>query len=380
MRYPAVMRRAPWAAGLVLATHGLAQASPWNVTFEGGAEEDTNVQRVETGPGLDTERIAAAVVRVGGKLDRRDRIAGGTYAVLASALARMVGSDQASSENVMLFSGELRYLHPIEDRHVSFGIGFAGVNAVPISNEIGARTFVNLAADGLLVLDGGDDKHLTVGFGWRDFTYKENVDFDWTGPSATARLDLALWAPSDGTRSVELAAIAGFEAREYNSNALVDACPPGSPPSDSCSAGTSRKRRDRSQRIGAEVTYTGRTVATLGYQLTVIDSTSFGQSLIRHRTTASATRSLPWGMFGTATAILQIDQFVDGLVVKKDLQRSEFTSLDDENRSSLQLRIGKPVSGAWTVETRGAIWRDLGGTMDSSFRRASIYVGAIYAR
>ncbi|MBA3459944.1 MAG: hypothetical protein H0T46_08280 [Deltaproteobacteria bacterium] len=374
------MRRVPRAAGLVLVTSSLAHAAPWSVTLEGGAEQDTNVQRVETGPGLDTERIASSVVRIGGKLDRRDRIAGGNYALVMSALARMVGDDQASSENVMLFAGELRYLRPIEDRRVSFGVGFGGVNAVPITNEIGARTFINLAADGLLVLDGGEGKQLTVGFGWRDFTYKENREFDWTGPAATARLDLWLWAPSDGTRSVELAAIAGFESREYNSTALVNACPPGAPPSDSCSAGTSRTRRDRSQRIGAEVTYTGRTIATLGYQLTVIDSNSFGQSLIRHRTTGSVTRSLPWGLFGTALAILQIDQFVDGLVVKKDLQRSEFTSLDDENRSSLQLRLGKPVSGKWTVETRGAIWRELGGTMDTSFRRASIYVGAIYAR
>jgi hypothetical protein len=66
--------------------------------------------------------------------------------------------------------------------------------------------------------------------------------------------------------------------------------------------------------------------------------------------------------------------------VKKDLQRSEFTSLDDENRSSLQLRIGKPMTGAWTLEARGAVWRDLGSTMESSFRRASIYFGAVYAR
>lgn len=385
MRYPATMRHTGWAAGLAVVmhvvTHGLvAHAAPWNVSFEGGAEEDSNVQRVETGPGLDTHRIASGVIRIGGKVDRRDRLAGGTYALVMSALARMVDSTEASSENVLLVAGDLRYLHPVEDRRVSLGVALAAVDALPITNEVGARTFSNLGADGLLVLDGGEDRHLTVGFGWRDFSYKENHDFDWSGPAASARLDLNLWAPSGGTRSLELAAYAAFEARAYNSTALVDACPPDAPPSDSCSAGTSRTRRDRSQRVGIEATYTGRVIATLGYQLTVIDSNSFGQSLIRHRTTASITRSLPWKLFGTALAILQIDQFVDGLVVKKDLQRSEFTSLDDENRSSLQLRVGRPVTAAWSVETRAAIWRDLGGTMDSSFRRASLYVGAIYAR
>ncbi len=377
----AAPRRGGWVLGLVVAMQtSSAHAAPWNLSFEGGAEEDTNVQRVETGSGLDTHRIASGVVRVGGKLDRRDQLAGGTYAVLMSALARMVSSDDASSENVMLFAGDLRYLRPVEGRHVSFGVALAGVDAVPITNAVGARTFANLGADALLVLDGTLDRHLTVGLGWRNFTYKEKEGFNWNGPAASARLDLELWAPSGGARSVELAAFAAFEAREYDANALANACPPGSPPSDSCSAATSLPRRDRSQRIGAEATYTGRVIATLGYQLTVIDSNSFGQSLIRHRATTSVTRSLPWSLFGTALAILQIDQFVDGLVVKKDLQRSEFTSLDDENRSSLQLRIGRPVTGAWTVEVRGAIWRDLGGTMESTFRRASIYFGAIYAR
>lgn len=384
VRYAATMGRAPCRAGcsfgLVLAMHGLAGAAPWNVNIEGGAEEDTNVQRVETGPGLDTHRVASGVVRVGGKIDRHDRLLGGSYAVLASVLARMVGAEEASSENVMLFTGELRYLHPVEDRKVSFGVGLAGANAVPITNQLGARTFVNLAADGLLVFEGGDDRHLTLAFGYRDFVYKENHDFDWTGPAANARLDLGLWSPSGGTRSVELAAIAGFEAREYNSNALADACPPGSPPSDSCSAGTSRKRNDRSQRIGVEATYTGKVVVTAGYQLTWIDSNSFGQSLIRHRTTASATWSLPWNLLATALGILQIDQYTDGLVVKKDLQHSEFTSLDDENRSSLQFRLGKQLTGSWTLEARAAIWRDLGGTMDATFRRTSIYAGLIYAR
>ena len=375
------MRRAGWATGLVVVMHGLAHAGPVSLSMEGGAEEDTNVQRVETGLGLDTHRVASSVIRIGGKLDTHDRIAGGAYSLAASALARAVSADEASSESVMLLSGELRYLRPVEDRHVSFGIGTAYVDAFALDpNLIGARTFRNLGADGLLVLDGGDERHLTVGLGWRDFTYKENHDFDWTGPAASARLDLSLWAPSGGTRSVELAAIASFEDRSFNSNALANACPPGSAPSDSCSAGTSRTRSDRSQRVGVDVTYVGKTIATVGYQLTVIDSNSFGQSLIRHRTNVSVTHSLPGGLYGTVYAILQIDQFVDGLVVKKDLQHSDFTNLEDENRSSLQLRIGKPVSGSWSIEGRAAIWRDLGGAMSSSFKRESLYVGAIYAR
>ena len=116
MRYAAVVRRAQVVAAVVLLGGGTVHAAPWNVTMEAGAEEDTNVQRVETGPGLDTERVASGVIRVGGKLDRRARLAGGSYYILGSALARMVSASVASSENVMLFAAEGRYLHPIEQR------------------------------------------------------------------------------------------------------------------------------------------------------------------------------------------------------------------------------------------------------------------------
>src|SRR5690606_341346 len=114
-----------------------------------------------------------------------------------------------------------------------------------------------------------------------------------------------------------------------------------------------------------EVTWIGGVVAAIGYQLTVIDSNSYGQSLVRHRTTVSATRSLPLGLYATLLGTLQIDQYLDGLVLQTDLQRSEFTSLDDENRSSLQLRLGRPVSAAWSLEARAAIWRNLGSDVQN---------------
>ena len=93
----AVWRIVP--AAVVLAVGGAALAAPVVITLEGGAEGDTNVQRVETGPGLDTERVAAGVLRVGGKLDKRARLWGGGYQLIASALARTVVDPVASTEN-----------------------------------------------------------------------------------------------------------------------------------------------------------------------------------------------------------------------------------------------------------------------------------------
>lgn len=385
MRYAATMRRVVGLAGLGLAavaaaSSTVAGAAPWTVVVEGGAEADTNVQRVETGPELRTSPVEAGVLRFGAKLARRAAAADGAVGFVLSALGRFVPSGEASTENVALFVGELRYLRPLAGRPVSLGFGLTGADAQPITDDVGARTFTNLGAEALLTLRDADTTHLTVGAGVRSFTYKENHALDWMGPILTARLERTLWLGAGGARSVELATHLALEDRRYEAEALVDTCPPDAAASPSCSAATSRPRRDRVQRLGAEVTWTGRIVAAAGYQLVVIDSNSYGASLVRHRATLSATRALPLGLYGTALAILQIDQYLDGLVLETDPQRTEITSLDDENRSSLQLRLARPVSVAWSVEARGALWRDLGDTMDLSYRRASLYAGLVYAR
>ena len=180
MSYAATMRRA--ACGLVIAATltGSAAAAPWTVTVEGGGEADTNVERVETGPGLATQRVAAGVLRVGAKVDHRAKALGGAYAFVISALSRVVTEPQASRENVTLFTGELRYLRPVEARRVSFGLGLIAADAQPLTEDVGARTFRNLGADALLTFDAGDEgktRTLTMGFGIRDFFYKEKAGF-----------------------------------------------------------------------------------------------------------------------------------------------------------------------------------------------------------
>ena len=380
------MRRAGVVGLVIAAGAAVAHAGPATaVTAEGGVEADSNVQRVETGPGLMTSRVAASVARLGAKLTRTGRVAGGGYALALGTLARTViagGADGLSPENVLLLSGDLRWLRPIGGRPVAAGVELVAVDAVPTSDAIGSRTFRTLAADGLLVLRGGDQRTLTFAAGGRSFTFKPDRTYDWSGPTGSVRLDLTLWQRAGGTRSVELSALFGFEARAYDSKARASKCPEDAPPSTDCLAPTSLQRNDRFQRAAIELTWTGRFLAAAAYQLSVTDSNSYGLSNVRHRATLSATTNLPWRLYGTALATLQIDQYPDGLLVKleRDLVTQTFTTLDDENRSSLQVRIARQVSKTWAVEGRGAIWRNLGGTLDTTFRRALLYVGAVYNR
>jgi hypothetical protein len=366
----------------ICATAGSAWAQPATstLTIEGGAEADTNVQRVETGEGLMTERRGGPVGRLGWRFDRRGRLLRGAYIAGVSMLGRVVTVDEARDENVALFAGDVRWVRSVGERPVSVGAGVQYADAVALSTDIGARTFRVAGADAMFVLRKGDARAMTVTVGPRYFAYKPDRSYDWWGPSINARFDLTMWEPSGGTRSVELAALLGFEARIYDSVASASACPEDAPPSPSCFAPTSLERRDRYQRAGLELTYTGGFIASVGYQLTVIDSNSYGQSLVRHRGTVSATTELPKKLIGTVLANLQIDRYLDGLVVQKDLQHQEYTNLDDANRSSLQFRLARRMSETWSLEGRVAIWRDLGGTLETEYRRELVYLGAVYAK
>ena len=373
------------AAGLAAAGAGIAAAEPgdakMSVTAEGGAEADSNVQRFESGPGLMTRPTAAPVARLGAKLALADRALGGAYALGVGALSRTVlsGADDLSPENVVLLSGDLRWMRPLGDRGVSVGLGLVGIDALPLTGGTGSRTFRTLGGEGTLALRSGEQRSIALAVGGRDFVYKPDHANDWRGPTASIRLDLTLWERDQGARSVELAVQLGFEARAYGSVANASACPQDAPPDKGCYTGTSFERSDRFQRGGLELTWTGRVVAAASYQVSVTDSNSYGQSIVRHRVTASATTNLPWRLYGTALATLQLDNYPDGLL-DLDVATQTFTTLDDENRSSLQVRIARHVARSWAIESRLAIWRNVGSDLDTEFRRTVLSVGAVYSR
>jgi len=387
------MRRAALGLIALVLWFGTSTAdSSTTVQVEGGAEVDSNVQRVETGPGLETQELSSPVGRLGAKLDHRGRVAGGGYLFHGAGFARMVGNADAQSESVALLAGDLKWIHPVGERPVSVGFSISGADAVALDNSVDRidpcdrrrldRTFATFGADALLIMRKGEDRSLTLGFGGRRFLYKPCDKFDWYGPSATARLDLTLWEQAAGTRSLELAAFASVEARSYNDVAFANACADDEMPENpaDCSAPTSLVRYDRFHRVGVEATWVGSVVAAVGYQLAVTDTNSYGQSLVRHRINLSTTTALPNKFYGTALVTLQYDQYLDGLIVQKDLQNQTFTTLDDENRSSFQLRLARQLTPTFSIESRVAHWRDLGGGDDASFRRTLFYLGGVYNR
>ena len=395
------MRRAVLALSALVAVAAPGRADPpathgtWDATAESGASIDTNVERVESGcptgdPTCPLTPRSAPVLRLGAGLTGHGRVAGGGYALAMSALARIVSDGDTNqqieqhdqvTENVMLLAGDLRWLHQLGSRPVALGFDAVAADALPMDYTLGDRTFSNVGGDALVSVHDGEDHRLVLALGGRSFEYKPDHDFDWSGPTASANLDLVLWQTADRTRSLELATSLGFEARAYDASAYATACPPGAKPDPMCFAPTRIARRDRFSRAGVELTWAGRQVVSVGYQLIVIDSNSFGESFVRHRATASVTTALPWGLYGTLIGILEIDRYSDGLILATDPVHADFTNIDDENRSSLQAHLAKSVSAGWSIEARAAVWRNIGASSSElDFHRELAYVGLLYAR
>jgi hypothetical protein len=361
----------------------LAIASPWTVNGEAGAELDTNVQRVErveTGSGSDTAPVLSPVIRFGARADKHGTLLGGTYAFELSDLTRFALAPSVwRTEAVTLLGGNLRWVHPLGDRPVALGFGLFALDDFGLADQYGARTFRNLGADVLFTAHDGDDRHFMLAFGMRDFAYKPPTEplhlYDYYGPAASARMDFTLWQTADHTHSLDLVTTAAFEARTYSVFAYADACPPSEARNDpECQAATTIARHDRAARAGAELTYSGREILQLGYQLELIDSNSFGNSFVRHRIMASATFGVE-KVYISLLAILQLDQYPDGLLLAEVLTNQSFTSIEDENRSSAQIHATRAVSKHWSVEARAAYWRNIGNTHDLSFSRGVVYAG-----
>lgn len=366
------------AAVVQLAVVTPVAAGPWHVQLEAGGEVDTNIQRVETGPMLDTSPIAAAVGRAGGRVDTSGRRGSGGYALALAFAARAAADRTVTSEDAALLGADARWLHG-SGRGGTVGARVAYTDAIPLAGVTGTRTFRSFAGEALVVLRHTEGDAVTFAAGGRALTYKPDHDFDWMGPTVSARLDHALWHSADDTRTLELVADYRLERRGYAGAAFANRCAPGADPAPMCFAPTTARRSDLYHAGGVEVTYTGERVVSAAYQLVYADSNSYGQSLLRHRLILSATAELPGGFIGTATLTGQLDQYLDTLILARDVQNQSFTALDDDNRSSLQLRTAHPVSAHVSFEARAAYWTNLGGPAGVDFRRLLVYAGLVWA-
>jgi hypothetical protein len=360
-----------------------ARADAWEAGVEAGAELDSNVHRVEVDPSADMPAVAepAALGRAGGRIQGNgDADRWGRWALSGQGLVRAVASG-VRGEDVAVAAAQGGWDHAIGERSALIGARASLYDVFDLNQLDRARAFSLAGADLALTLAGERGARLVATAGGRDFRDKPDPDIDRHGVALGARFTTSIWAAAgpdevDDAATLDLAVSYRLERRGYRGFAFTSGCAPGEPAMPSCFVPTSLPRNDLHHIGEAELTYTGGVVAGAGYQAIVNDSSSYGQSLVRHRLTGSVTAELPLQVFATAIATLELDQHLDPLLVARDVLDQSFTTIDDENRSAVSVRLSRPLPGGWALEARGAFYADaLSSSEDLSFRRTVAYAG-----
>ncbi|HTJ43986.1 MAG TPA: hypothetical protein VL463_17895 [Kofleriaceae bacterium] len=355
-----------------------ARADDWSGGVEAGGEADSNVRRVEVGPTTTEAPIAAGLFRLGGRVAGRGDTRYGSWTVDGLGLLRAVATQMSTGESVGVVAGDARWDVAIPHRTARAFVRADVYDVLGLEGLLSTRAFATRGAEaGVALADG--ERRVTVTGGARDFTYKPDHDFDWRGPSFGVRLDAPLWrATGDEPAALELSADYRFERRSFSGLAFANGCTPGAAPDPMCYVPTTAHRADLHHRALAQLTYTGERVLSAGYELVVADSTSYGQSVIRHRVLASATSELGARVLITASAILELDQYPAPLLVARDVNSTSFSSIEDDNRNMISVLLGRPITGRWSVEARWALWANAFTGDAYSFRRQVVYVGIVW--
>jgi hypothetical protein len=246
---------------------------------------------------------------------------------------------------------------------------------------LAGRNFGLLGGDGELVLPGPRDHRVRAFAGVRRFRYKPDPDFDWIGDRYGLDYRATIWT-GDPDRDpdasfVDVRAGYRFERRGFSGTALTSECPEGET-DPSCIRSSGLARTDLNHALSGELVFTGEQIWSARYELQINDSNSFGNSLVRQRLELGFTAELPWQWFVTAKGALQLDLFLDPLLLARDVQAQSFVSIDDENRNELALHLSRDLGPNLAVEGRYALFSNEFATRELDFRRQTFYLGAVY--
>lgn len=368
----------------VSADAGRAQ---WALRLDAGSEFDSNVHRVEEGASADQDAVAAPVARGGGKVDLSwRRTATQRLTATGHGGGKLFLSEDAADENVVFGSLDARYDVVSKSRrsmytargalYESFGYDPGRGATLP-----GGRNFSTALAEGLLRLAGPDEHRIELAAGYRRFHYKLDGDFDWRGPEVGVRYQNTWWRgeESEAPASVELNFGYRVGLRDYTGRAFANGCSSEMTVGPMCFLPTALARTDVFHILAGELVYTGDRLYSMKYEASVADSNSFGQSLLRHRIEAGVTSEVGAGFFTSARLALVIDDYLDPLIVARDVLSQSFSTIDEENRSSASVHVSRDLGQVWSIEARYAVITRALASDDTRFFRQVVYAGAVAA-
>lgn len=343
---------------------GPAAANPQlATTLETAIELDSNVQRIESAEDA-APPDAAPMARLAGRADLAGEVGGGTFSLLGTANLRASLRSSITAENFTQGSFDGQWTRAIREGQVRIGPRFSYRDAFALADDASDRTFRSAAVEAVLVLYG-ESSRVTVAGGTRYFRFKPSRDATWRGLGSSARGDFPLWRGGEEDEdSLDLTVVATIEQRAFSrASAYTNQCSIDTPIEQGCFLRTERRRGDRLHRASALLAYSGDVIASFEAQLTVLDSNSFGRSSTSGRLRGAVTFQAGVNYI-TTTGTLYLEKYVDRLLVARDPDQTLFEVLEDDNRSSLDLRIGRPLSESVVLEWRLAGWVSLSDRID----------------
>jgi hypothetical protein len=218
---------------------------------------------------------------------------------------------------------------------------------------------------------------LAVGLGYRGFQYKPDDNYDFHSAKITANF---LQKLTSGIRDTlvdwQLRADYRLAWRMYRDYQLLPPtlCPEGGPPI--CSMQTDIRRMDWNHLFRFGANYVGNAVASLWYSLEINQSNSYGKPYFRHAVGLSFTTPLLWEVYLSVKGVVQLSQFIDPYLI---LQTSgtDYTAVDDENRSSLVVQVSRDVIDDLTLLLRYGAFVNEASTV-SGYLRHIWFLGIRY--
>ena len=219
---------------------------------------------------------------------------------------------------------------------------------------------------------------LTLGGGYRGFTFKSDGNFSFAGPTAFVTARQMFPGNLDrGEADWEWTAGASLEWRGFEGLACTN---------DTCTAESSSPphRLDRFWVSHVELTRTTAFLLAAGAALHLNQSNSYGEGLVRGVFHARAVVPLPWALSFSSRADLVATHYWNSLLLAQADPNAgaPLVSIEDENRSTLRIEVARPLGQGFEIGARYVIYSSFpgGGSVDYRRQTALLYLAVFDER
>lgn len=236
------------------------------------------------------------------------------------------------SEDTLIQNGQL-------EASWAFARAFAvGLAARGRDRRGAARDYSDLVGQLFFDFVPDDAVNVQLKVGAHRFLYWPKFRYSFFGPEGS------LQARYRFNRRHGISVLGSLNPRTYHATTNVNPADSNPPPAVT--------RADTVAQAALTYSYRGPFHLTLGYTYYDQGSNSFGETIRRHRLSATLGVRLPWQLTLLTSGVLQLSQFPDGQYFSDELQVID----DDENSSSFTVKFVRPLTNHLDVDLRYALY------------------------